>query len=67
MSVDAVDSVAAGDAFAAGLTIALCEGKGLIEALRFGAAAGALAVTKAGAQDAMPYRREVEALLMREA
>ena len=67
MSVDAVDSVAAGDAFAAGLTVALCEGKSLIEALRFGAAAGALAVTKAGAQDAMPYRREVEGLLAREA
>ena len=64
MSVDAVDSVAAGDAFAAGLTVALCEGKSFVEALRFGAAAGALAVTKAGAQDAMPHRREVEELLM---
>ena len=64
MSVDAVDSVAAGDAFAGGLAVALCEGKSFVEALRFGAAAGALAVTKAGAQDAMPYRREVEELLM---
>ena len=67
MSVDAVDSVAAGDAFAGGLTVALCEGKSFVEALRFGAAAGALAVTKAGAQDAMPHRREVEELLMLEA
>ncbi len=66
MSVEAVDSVAAGDAFAAGLTVALCEGKRFVEALRFGAAAGALAVTKAGAQGAMPYRREVEELLIRE-
>ena len=64
MSVDAVDSVAAGDAFAGGLAVALCEGKSFVEALRFGAAAGALAVTKAGAQDAMPYRLEVEELLM---
>ena len=62
-SVDAVDSVAAGDAFGAGLAVALSEGRGLVEALRFGAAAGALAVTKPGAQDAMPYRHEVEALL----
>ena len=67
MSVVAVDSVAAGDAFAGGLTVALCEGKSFVEALRFGAAAGALAVTKAGAQDAMPYRQEVEELLMLEA
>ena len=65
-NVDAVDSVAAGDAFAGGLAVALSEGGGLHDALRFGAAAGALAVTKAGAQDAMPYRREVEDMLRRE-
>ena len=67
MSVDAVDSVAAGDAFGAGLAVALCEGKGLYDALRYGAAAGALAVTRPGAQDAMPYTGEVEELLRREA
>ena len=61
--VDAVDSVAAGDAFAAGLAVALSEEQGMEDALRFGAAAGALAVTKPGAQDAMPYRSEVEGLL----
>lgn len=63
--VDAVDSVAAGDAFGAGLAVALSEGSGLEEALRFGAAAGALAVTKPGARDAMPTRGEVDALLSR--
>ena len=62
-SVNAVDSVAAGDAFAAGLAVALSEGHGLREALRFGAAAGALAVTKQGAQEAMPFRAAVETLL----
>ena len=61
--VSAVDSVAAGDAFAAGLAVALSEGHRLGEALRFGAAAGALAVTKSGAQDAMPFREELETLL----
>ena len=61
--VDAVDSVAAGDAFSAGLTVALSEGRGLEDALRFAAAAGALAVTKPGAQDAMPFRQEADALL----
>ena len=62
-AVDAVDSVAAGDAFGAGLAVALSEGRGLLDALRFGAASGALAVTKRGARDAMPYRSEVEGLL----
>ena len=61
--VNAVDSVAAGDAFGAGFAVALAEGHGLRDALRFGAAAGALAVTKHGAQDAMPSRHELEALL----
>ena len=60
--VDAVDSVAAGDAFGAGLTVALSEGRGLEDALRFASAAGALAVTKPGAQSAMPFRPEADAL-----
>ena len=62
-AVDAIDSVAAGDAFGAGLAVALAEGQALEAALRFGSAAGALAVTKRGAQDAMPARAEVDALM----
>ena len=57
------DTVAAGDAFGAALTVALSEGAGLADAVRFGAAAGALAVTKSGAQEAMPHREEVDSLL----
>ena len=64
-AVEAVDSVAAGDAFGAGLAVALAEGQALDAALRFGSAAGALAVAKRGAQDAMPTRAEVDALLIR--
>ena len=52
--VKAVDTVAAGDAFNAGLAVALAEGHGLEDAVRRGAAAGAVAVTRVGAQDAMP-------------
>ena len=63
--VEAVDTVAAGDAFGGALAVALAEGAGLREAVRFGAAAGALAVTRPGAQEAMPSRREVEALVRR--
>ena len=60
--VEVIDTVAAGDAFSAGLGVALAEGRSLGDAIRYGAAAGALAVTKRGAQEAMPYRREVDAL-----
>ena len=52
--VEAVDTVAAGDAFGAAMTCALAEGKSMVEAVRYGAAAGALAVTRPGAQEAMP-------------
>ena len=52
--VAAVDTVAAGDAFGGAMTCALAEGASMREAVRYGTAAGALAVTKPGAQDAMP-------------
>ena len=59
---DVLDTVAAGDAFSAALGVALAEGQPLPSAIRYASAAGALAVTKSGAQQAMPYRREVDAL-----
>ncbi len=61
--VDAIDSVAAGDAFNGALAVSLAEGATLEQSVRMAAAAGALAVTKSGAQDSMPYRKEVERLL----
>ncbi len=61
--VQAVDSVAAGDAFNGALAVSLAEGRSLSEAVRVASAAGALAVTKFGAQDSMPTREAVEALL----
>jgi ribokinase len=63
--VEAVDTVAAGDAFGAALAVALSEGRDLRDAAQFGAAAGALAVTRPGAQEAMPLRAEVEELSRR--
>jgi len=60
--VEAVDSVAAGDAFNGALAVSLAEGATLHQSVRMAAAAGALAVTKSGAQDSMPYREEVEEL-----
>jgi len=61
--VRAVDTVAAGDAFNGGLAIALLEGCAFPEAVRWGAAAGALAVTRAGAMPSLPARAAVMHLL----
>jgi len=61
--VDVVDTVAAGDAFNGALAAALSEGRSYDQAVQWGMAAGALAVTKRGAQEAMPYRAEVLSLI----
>jgi ribokinase len=61
--VTVVDTVAAGDSFNGALAAALCRGLPLATALRWGLAAGALAVTKPGAQEAIPSKEEVLALL----
>jgi ribokinase len=61
--VRVVDSTAAGDAFNGGLAVALMRGASLAEAVRFAAAVGAVSVTRAGAQPAMPTAREVGRLL----
>jgi len=60
--VNVVDTVGAGDAFAAGLAVALVEGRDIEEAVRFANAVAALKVTRMGAQS-MPYREEVEKFL----
>ena len=62
-SVEALDSVAAGDAFNGALAVSLAEGKSLQEAVTVASAAGALAVTRTGAQDSLPERRQVEDLI----
>ncbi|MEM9809199.1 MAG: ribokinase [Cyanobacteria bacterium P01_D01_bin.56] len=61
--VDAIDTVAAGDAFNGGLAVALSEGKQLRPAVEWASAVAALSVTKAGAQPSMPTRDEVNAFL----
>lgn len=61
--VTVVDTTGAGDCFVAALTLALIEGATEQQALAFACAAGAAATTKAGAQPALPWRRDVERLL----
>lgn len=62
-AVRAVDTVAAGDAFVGAFAAALAEGRPVSEALLRGNAAGALSVTRAGAQPSLPTRAELEAFL----
>ncbi len=62
-AADAVDETAAGDAFVGYLMAALLDGKPMREALVLGSAAGALAVTRAGAASSIPEREPVEALV----
>ncbi|MER7276937.1 ribokinase [Dactylosporangium sp. NPDC000244] len=59
---DVVDTTGAGDAFCGGLAARLAGGGGLTDAVRTGAAAGALATGRLGAQAALPGRAAVEAL-----
>ena len=61
--VQPVDTTAAGDAFVAGLAVALAEGQGLDKAVRWGNAAGGLAATQLGAQPSLPTRQALERLL----
>lgn len=58
-----LDTTAAGDAFNAGLAVALARGGGLVGAARFASACGALAATKMGAQPSLPTEVAVEAFL----
>ncbi len=62
-SVPVVDTVAAGDAFAGAFCVALAEGRPLREAVLWGNAAGAIAVTRPGAQPSMPTRQELTQFL----
>lgn len=61
--VDAVDTTAAGDAFAGALATRWSQTNDLREAVRFANAAGALAASKHGAQDSMADRETIETLL----
>ena len=61
--VNVVDTTGAGDAFSGTLAASLAEGRALDEAVHRAAAAGALACTKLGVIPALPFRKDIEALL----
>ena len=58
-AVKAVDSVGAGDTFVGALAVALAAGVPAAQAVRAAAAAGAAAVTRHGAQTAMPRSGDI--------
>jgi ribokinase len=60
--VTAVDTTGAGDTYCGVLAAALAGGAGLSDAARLAGAAGALAVTRPGAQDSVPAAADVVAL-----
>jgi len=61
-AVDVLDTTAAGDAFCGALAVFLAEGARASDAVAFANAAGALAVTRLGAEPSMPRRASIEDL-----
>ena len=57
--VNAIDATAAGDTFCRALCVGLSEGLDLVEAARFATRASALTVQKMGAQESIPYRKDL--------
>ncbi len=58
--VKAVDCVAAGDTFNGAFVVALTEGQSYENAIAFAQKASGISVTRPGAQQSVPYRKELE-------
>lgn len=61
--VVAIDTLGAGDAFAAGLAVSLAEGKSQADVMAFASACGAVLASTWGVFDAFPDRAAVDAFL----
>ena len=57
--VEAIDTTGAGDCFVGWLGVGIADGLPLPAAITLACKAASIAVTRAGAQDGMPYRHEV--------
>lgn len=62
LSVQAIDTTAAGDTFIGALCAALAQGAGLDVGISLGIQAAAVCVTREGAQISMPHRDELAAM-----
>ena len=65
LPVKAIDTTAAGDAFVGAFAVALTESLDTLSAAKWGNAAGAIAVTRPGAQPSLPNRKEFDEFLLR--
>lgn len=63
IDVDVVDTTGAGDAFNAGLAVALGEGRPVVEAVRIATVCGALACRELGVIPGLPQRADIDACL----
>ena len=63
LSIVAVDTLGAGDAFHGGFALALAEGQSEVEAMRFGAAVASIKCTRLGGSAGTPTRSEVETFI----
>lgn len=61
--IEALDTTAAGDAFAAALAVQIGREESLADAVQMANIAGAIAATRHGAQASLPRAAEIEALL----
>ncbi|ORM70682.1 ribokinase [Pantoea rwandensis] len=65
-SVQAIDTIAAGDTFNGAFITARLEGVAMHDAVRFAHAAAAIAVTRPGAQPSVPWRAEIDTFLQQQ-
>lgn len=60
MKVKAVDTTGAGDTFCGVFTVGLSDGQSVKNAVEMASKAAGISVTKEGAQDSIPYRKEFD-------
>lgn len=58
--VDAIETTGAGDSFIGGIGYALLNGKSLTDACKFATCCSAITVCRLGAQDSMPFLKEIQ-------
>ncbi len=61
--VEIIDTTGAGDAFNGALAVFLAEGYDIVEACKRANAAAAIQITKLGAQEGLPTRKELESFI----
>ncbi|GHT15390.1 ribokinase [Planctomycetales bacterium] len=60
ISVQAMDTTGAGDAYSGAFAVAIAQGRTFIEAARFATLAASISVTRLGTQPSLPYLHELQ-------